>query len=133
MSGFEHLCGGVIINEWQLLTAAHCVYNRIKSNWLILAGTGNAKILHSGNVGNDNSFKTYKVLYVKMHEKYLDTEYHDDIAIVTVETPFDLDKQNIDKIRMEENFEIPQASELCRIGGNDFILTTFLKIFYVFQ
>ena len=117
-----------------MLTAAHCVYNRKKSDWLILAGTANARILHEENsVGDGNSFKTYKVLYVKIHEKYIDTEYHDDIAIVTVETPFDLDKENIDKIRMEENFEIPQASELCRIGGNDFFLTTFLKLFYVFQ
>ena len=62
---------------------------------------------------------TYKVRYVKLHEKYDDNQYHHDIAIVTVETPLILDRKMLPLalIQMENQYQIPKKGDFCRIAG----------------
>ena len=59
----------------------------------------------------------YKVRYVKLHEKYDDNQYHHDIAIVTVETPFDFRQKNVALIQMENQYQIPRKGDFCQIAG----------------
>ena len=59
----------------------------------------------------------YKVRYVKLHEKYDDNQFHHDIAIVTVETPFDFRQKNVALIQMENQYQIPKKGDFCRIAG----------------
>ena len=102
-----HVCGGAIINKWQFLTAAHCVFGRSLQKWSILAG--NANISSTKN--------RCPVFYVKIHELYKDEDYQYDIAIVTVKEPFDFWNPNIGKIHLESQQILPNPGDICEIAG----------------
>ena len=48
---------------------------------------------------------------------YDDNQYHHDIAIVTVETPFDFRQKNVALIQMENQYQIPRKGDFCLIAG----------------
>ena len=59
----------------------------------------------------------YKVRYFKVHKKYHQDQYHHDIAIVTVDTPFEFGQKNVAPIQMENQYQIPKKGDFCRIAG----------------
>ena len=59
----------------------------------------------------------YKVRYIKVHKKYHKDEFHHDIAIVTVDTPFEFGQKNVAPIQMENQYQIPKKGDFCRIAG----------------
>lgn len=75
-------CAGSILNEWYILTAAHCVY--LTSAESIEIRAGSSLRLEGGT--------TYGVSNVKIHPEY-NASYSvaNDIAILKLETPVDLE------------------------------------------
>jgi secreted trypsin-like serine protease len=70
----SHFCGGTIISNWHILTAAHCVVGRNAS--LIRIYTGNS------NLENSNE-QSYGILSIIIHPKYTN-DIRSDIAIIMV-------------------------------------------------
>ena len=77
------VCGGSIISEDYILTAAHCSYH-VASAYLVRAGS---------SLKNEGS--KHNIVEIKVHEEYNVTTDHiaiNDIALMKVNPPFQLDK-----------------------------------------
>ncbi|XP_016979446.1 transmembrane protease serine 9-like [Drosophila rhopaloa] len=80
-SAYAQTCGGCILDEVTIATAAHCVYNRLAENFLVVAG--------------DDSLGGMKGVVVRVtklipHELYNASITDHDIALVIVDPPLPL-------------------------------------------
>nr|AFK64831.1 trypsin-like proteinase [Chilo suppressalis] len=73
-TGHRHACGGIILNNRSILTAARCVYQTSPQEWRTRAGSTNA---HSGGV-------TYLTSFIIQHHFYNIYNRDYDISIMRV-------------------------------------------------
>ncbi|CAG7683970.1 unnamed protein product [Allacma fusca] len=79
----EHMCGGTIISDSAIVTAAHCIFVGYESEITIVAGD---HLL----TRDDGTEQRRAVRKVTVHEDYDDNEYPNDIALIILEEPFTL-------------------------------------------
>lgn len=75
----EHSCGGTIINNVTILTAAHCVK----------PFTAKVLAIRAGSDFHDQGGVVRKVSRVKMHPKYSDMTLNHDVALVFLSSPLE--------------------------------------------
>jgi secreted trypsin-like serine protease len=82
-AGRGHFCGGSILNEKWIVTAAHCMTQLTPSQFQVVAGTST---LNSGS-------KRHAVARALIHAAYEKTAPHDsDVALVELQEPLQLEQ-----------------------------------------
>ncbi|KMQ90865.1 mite allergen der f 3-like protein [Lasius niger] len=102
-----HFCGGSILNERYVITAAHCVEDKIPADIIIVAGTVNL---------NRPSIKRV-IKQVIFHEEYdPSNSWLNDIALIKVFTPFK-PSGNIGFVTLPKQDEAVQQGTAARVSG----------------
>ncbi|GAB0088647.1 serine-type enodpeptidase [Sergentomyia squamirostris] len=91
--GFRHNCGGSIINEYYVVTAAHCVENYTPERLEILAGTNQL----------NNGGERYKVESFLIHPDYQELNTSD-IALMRTTEPFNFSNPLIGTIDYNDEY-----------------------------
>ncbi len=90
-----HFCAGSILNEWYIITAAHCFQNNIYTLSIITICAGT-------NLLSDTCPQRRSVEYVANHPKYSTRTHENDIALIRVEIPFDFMDTSIGSIHLPD-------------------------------
>jgi secreted trypsin-like serine protease len=90
-----YFCVGSILNEWYIITVAHCFEENIHtlSTITVCAGT---------NLLSDTCRQLRSVEYVAKHPKYNTRTHEYDIALIRVDTPFDFMDTSIGFIHLPD-------------------------------
>lgn len=86
----NYLCSGSILSSSWIITAAHCVYDTIGSSIIVYAGSN---IRWTGT-------QSRSVSRVIVHSKYNSANYTNDIALLQLTTPLDMNDLNVSTICM---------------------------------
>jgi len=99
-----HACGGAILNENWIVTAAHCA-QRATSSYVIVAGEYDFAF----SSGNEQTVKVEKVV---VHEDYESSTVENDVAIMKVTPPFKLNGRTTKAIKLADPSIEPTASAI---------------------
>ncbi|XP_066591615.1 ovochymase-1-like [Prorops nasuta] len=99
-AGRFHYCGGSILNEYYVLTAAHCIMGKNPNSFVVIAGV----------INNELGNYTHEVEKVIYHEKYDPYEtLVNDIGLIKVKTPFE-------KVPTIKSVTLPAKDDVIREG-----------------
>ncbi|XP_054738780.1 trypsin zeta-like [Anastrepha obliqua] len=100
-ASYSHYCGGSIISESIVLTAAYCVTAKEPSQYQIVAGANQRR-------SADGAIATVKEIII--HEQYSASTYDNDVAIVVLGTPLPINNFTIKAVPLAEEGSLNGAT-----------------------
>ncbi|XP_017888643.1 chymotrypsin-2-like, partial [Ceratina calcarata] len=102
-----HFCGGSVLNENYVITAAHCVEGQTAPKIKVVAGT----------IDLSKSGSEHNVQKIIIHEKYNpDDSWKNDIALLKVEKPF-VKSPQISFVTLPSVSDVVHANDLATVSG----------------
>merc|ERR1711962_419598 len=108
--GGSLLCGGSLVTESMVITAAHCCEDMSPSDLGVVVGSYH---LHQ----NDPDQASFSVTTVIQHELYNKRTKENDICLLELDGRVNLDSPNIGLVRLPEAGEEYEAGLLCTVTG----------------
>ncbi|KAL8610334.1 hypothetical protein ACOMHN_041148 [Nucella lapillus] len=105
----QGLCGGSIISERHILTAAHCV------NDLTEASQISVVVGDYDKDKTESTERTHTVKHFKFHERFNPTTYENDMALLTLEEPIDFSGRCVRPVCRDPSF-VP-SKMFCTVSG----------------
>ena len=75
---YKHICGGTIINEKFILTAAHCVYGKNVLDLKVILGTDKLNFRSASST-------EHKIMNISIHPSYDPLYFYNDAAVLELE------------------------------------------------
>lgn len=113
--GFQ--CGGSILSEWYILTAAHCLDFAFLPPEFVS--------FRAGSANNRNGGVMVTAENITIHPHFNESNFDNDVAIVKLREPLELNNETIKATQLVDeefvinNFEMAQASGWGRLVSGD--------------
>lgn len=113
-----HICGGSIINNQYILTAAHCVEPQ-DLQYYKLAGYKLGVVINNGHYTDFTDSEIKPVAKATIHENYNSESLYNDIAILRLENPITESVSNINLPTADDLLYYQQLATVTAVGmGN---------------
>ena len=116
---FAANCGGVIVNKWHILTAAHCLYDRKPKDVVFSAGSTNiTRVLEPQGKTDLLLDKENIYIFVEsliLYPNFVKATLENDIGVARVHKPLKFDSENIGLIPLETLEQEPKGTKIILI------------------
>ncbi len=112
--GSQHFCGGTIIDSEWILTASHCLDDENMTPSVIRVRAGFTSLSSS-----EGSF--HNISEIILHPEYNGNNYRNDIALLKLSDPIDLDDPSTEKVDLVRSFDVEEgltdAGVMAKVSG----------------